>query len=97
VVTGAAATPVPLNATVLAVLEPLLVIDTLAAAVPAAVGLNVTLIEQVPLTAILEPHVFVELKDAAFVPVNVTVLTVSAAVPVLVTVILCAALDVFTV
>ena len=62
--------------------------------VPAAVGLNVTLIEQVALTASDAGQVFVSAKSPAFAPPRVIELMVSASLPVFLTVKLCAALTV---
>jgi low affinity Fe/Cu permease len=68
--------------------EALSVIVTLAERLPAAVGLNVTLMVQVPPAATLEVvQVFVWAKSGPLVPVMATVLTVSAALPLFVTVI----------
>jgi len=64
----------------------------LAELAPVAGGVNEALIEQVPLTAILEPHVLVDPNALAFVPVTVTELIVSADVPEFVIVIVCARL-----
>ena len=56
---GAGAAPVPESATVCGLLLALSVIDTEAVRVPAAVGLNVTLIEQLADAATLALQVFV--------------------------------------
>jgi hypothetical protein len=64
----------------------------LAARLPAAVGVNVTPIVQLPLTATELPQVLVSAKSLALEPVKATPLTVRAALPVLLSVTLCAAL-----
>ena len=62
--------------------------------VPAAVGLNVTLIEQVPLTASDAGQVFVSAKSPAFAPPTAMELMVNASLPVFLTVTFCAPLAV---
>jgi hypothetical protein len=64
--------------------------------VPAAVGANITLIEQLAPAATLLPHVFVWEKSPGFVAVKPTLSMYSAAFPVLVRVTFCAALVVPT-
>src|SRR5579863_4918975 len=60
---------------------------TAAVRAPVAVGLNVTLIEQVPLFAATElPQVFVCAKSPLFAPVTAMLVIPSAALPVLVSV-----------
>ncbi len=63
-----AACPVPLKPTVCGEPVALSVIVIDAVRAPVAVGLNVTLIEQVPLTASDAPQLFVSAKSPAFVP-----------------------------
>jgi len=74
----------------------LLTILIVANALPVLVGVNHTLIVHVAFTAILEPHVLVEPKVPALIPVTVTVLIVKGAVPEFVTVIICTELFVFS-
>jgi hypothetical protein len=78
--------PVPVKATLRGVPGALSVIVTAAVRTPAAVGVNVTAMAQDALTARLEPQVVVRAKSALLVPVIVLEVSVSAAVPVLVTV-----------
>lgn len=87
----------PVRAAVWGVPPPLSAIDTDAVRVPVAVGLNVTLIMQVPLGAI-EVQLLVSLKSVAFVPAMLTfeTTTVPAALT-LVRVIVCGVLLVPTV
>lgn len=59
---------------------------------PAAVGVNVTLIEQLAAAATLDPQVFVCAKSPEFVPVRVVFVMLRVAVPLLVRVTLCAEL-----
>jgi hypothetical protein len=68
---------------------------TLAVRAPVAVGLNVTLMAQFAFAASvagLTGHVFVCVKSLAFVPVTLTLVIVSGALPLLVKVTACAAL-----
>lgn len=62
------------------------------ARLPAAVGLKVKLIVQLPPTATAAEQALVAAKSPALAPETATALTVSAAVPVLVTVTVCAGL-----
>jgi hypothetical protein len=83
--------PVPLRLTLLGEPVALCAIAKLPLRAPVAPGLNVTLTVQVAFAA-TELQLFVCVKSAAFVPPTVTPLTVSAAVPELVTVTIIAAL-----
>jgi hypothetical protein len=67
------------------------VIVTDAARLPAAVGVNVTLIVQLAPPATLAPHVFVCEKSPAFVPV-IAMLVIDSGPPVLLNVTTCGAL-----
>jgi hypothetical protein len=67
-------------------------IETLAVRLLLVVGVNVTLMVHLAPAATLVPQVLVWLKLPLFVPVIVTLVTLSAAVPVLVKVTACAAL-----
>ena len=64
--------------------------------VPDADGVNVTLMLQLPPAATLEPQLLVSAKSEALLPVSVTLVRVSVAEPVLVSVTVWAALAVFT-
>jgi len=79
--TGAGATPVPLKPAVCGLPVALSVIDTEAVRVPAAVGLNVTLMEHLAPAATEEPQVFVSAKSPLLVPVIAMALTVKVALP----------------
>jgi hypothetical protein len=83
--------PVPLRLTLLGEPVALCAIAKLPLRAPVAPGLNVTLTVQLAFAA-TELQLFVCTKSAAFVPPTVTPLTVSAAVPELVTVTIIAAL-----
>jgi hypothetical protein len=75
-------------------------IVTAAVRAPVAVGLKVTLIEQLALSATVagdNGHVVVCEKSPALVPVSVMLEIVNAPGPLLVSVVLCAALVVFVV
>jgi hypothetical protein len=63
---------VPVSATVCGLPPPSSLIDTEAVLVPAAVGVNVTLMVQVPAAATLAPQVFVCAKSPASTPVMLT-------------------------
>jgi hypothetical protein len=92
-VTIPAAVPVPLTVTICGLLTALSVIVTVPLKVPATVGLNVTLIVHVPAGAIgFAVQVFVSANGA----LTTTLGTVRFPLPVFVTVIVCAALVVFT-
>jgi hypothetical protein len=80
------AVPVPLKATVCGLPLALSAMETEAVRVPAAVGLNVTLIVQLALAAIPVPHVLVWLKSTGSVPEKLILEMVSVAVPLLVNV-----------
>ena len=92
-----AAAPVPVSETVCGLPVALSLIETFAVRVPAAVGVNVTLMVQLALAFTLLPQVLVAAKSPLFVPVIVILVRESAAEPLLVSVTLCAALVVFTV
>jgi hypothetical protein len=83
--------PIPVSATACGLPEALSVIVTLAARLPVAVGLKVTLIEQFAPAVTLAPQVFVAEKSPLFVPVMAMV-SVNVAFPVFVNVTFCAAL-----
>lgn len=68
----------------------------LAVRVPAAVGVKVTLIVQLPEAATVAPQVVVRAKSPALVPLTATPLMLRVALPVLVSVTVCAALVVLT-
>jgi hypothetical protein len=88
------AVPVPLKLTVCGLWGAMSVKISKALRLPAAVGVNVTLTVQVPLGINVAPVQVSALlaKSLAFVPPIVTVKMVRLAVPVLVTLTLCAAL-----
>jgi hypothetical protein len=91
--------PVPVSVIVCGLPVRLSAMLTAAVRVPAAVGLNVTLIEQFALAASvagLSGQVLVSAKSGLFVPLTVIAVMVNAAVPLLVNVTLCAALVVPT-
>lgn len=77
-------TPVPLKETVCGLPAALSAIKTEAEWAPAVDGANVTRMVHNAPAVTDEPHVFVWLKSPAFAPVIVTLLTLSAAPPVLV-------------
>jgi len=89
---GRAATPVPLRAMVCG--EPVTLSPTVieAESEPAVVGLNVTAIVQVALTARLLVQVVVSVKLPEFVPVTLMEVRLRLALPVFFTVTVCAAL-----
>jgi hypothetical protein len=89
--------PVPVSETVWGLPVALSVIETLAVRVPAAVGVNVTLMLHVALAFTLLPQVLVWAKSPLLVPVMAMLVSERAAEPLLVKVTLCAALVVFTV
>src|SRR5260221_6023947 len=84
--------PVPVKATVCGLPPALSVTETAPVREPAAVGVKVTEIVQVPAAATEAPQVFVWLKS----PLAAIVVIVRAADPVLVSVTTCAALAVFS-
>jgi len=91
--------PVPESATVGAVPCALVLTVTVAVRVPRAVGVNVTPTVQVaPAASVLVPlgQLLARAKSPAAVPLNVILLKLSAAVPLLLTVMICAALVVPT-
>jgi hypothetical protein len=88
---GGVATPVPVSETVCGLPVASSVIVTAATRLPAAVGLNVTLIVQLAPPATLAPHVFVSEKSPAFVPV-IAMLVIDNGPPLLLSVTVCAAL-----
>jgi len=96
-IAGPPVTPVPASGTVVGLPAALLGMLTFADFDPAPCGVNFTLIAQVPLgaTAVVQVLPVIE-NDGRFAPVSVGVPTVSAAVPVLFTVIACTTLDVLT-
>jgi hypothetical protein len=99
VTAGAATTPVPLRGALCGLSLALSLRLILALRAPLADGVKVTLIAQVALAAsVLGPmgQVFVWVKSAAFVPARPILVIVSSAVPLFVTVTVCAALVVFT-
>lgn len=79
----AGAVPVPVKEAVCGLPVALSVTTTDAVRAPAAVGLNVTLIEQFPPVATLAPHVFVCEKSPLLVPVIAMLVRVKVADPVL--------------
>ena len=78
--------PVPVSAAVWGLLGALSVTVSVADLAPEAVGLNVTLIAQLAPAATLLPQVFVCEKSAPLAPVNVMLVIVNVAVPLLVSV-----------
>jgi len=84
--------PVPDRGTVCGLPDASSETDTEALRVPAAVGANVTLMAQLPPAATLLPQVLVWAKSPGLVPPMVILLMLSAAVPELLTLMLCAAL-----
>ena len=91
-------TPTPVPASVKEWGDPaaLSAIVTEAARLPATVGVKVTEMLQLPPAATVAPHVFVCPKSPLLAPVTAMLVMVSAAVPGLLRVTLCAALDVPT-
>jgi hypothetical protein len=89
--------PVPVRPTACGLPVALSAILIEAVRVPAAVGLNVTLIVQFAVAASDAGQVLVWAKSPALVPVTLTLVIVNAALPLLVSVMLCAALVVPTV
>src|SRR5579863_8949111 len=90
--------PVPLSVIVCGLPVSLSVMVTAAARAPVAVGVNVTLMVQFPLFAATElPQLFVCAKSPLFAPVTPMLMIFSAALPVLVSVTVWAALVVFNV
>jgi hypothetical protein len=75
--------PVPVRVTVWGLPLALSVIVTEAVRFPLAVGVNVTLIVQLPAAATELPQVFVSAKSPAFVPVIAMLVMLKAALPVL--------------
>src|SRR6267378_3719502 len=84
--------PLFLSVTVCGLPAALSVMVTDATRLPAAVGLNVTLIVQLAPPATLAPHVFVCEKSPAFVPA-IAMLVIDNGPPVLLSVIPCATLE----
>jgi len=93
VTTGAGATPVPVSETVCG--EPVTLSPTVIVAdrEPATAGVNVTAMVHVPLIATLPEQAVVSVKSPELVPVTLTEVMVRTAVPVFLTVTVCAALD----
>jgi hypothetical protein len=83
--------PPPVSATVCGEPAALSAMLTAAASAPEAAGVKVTVMTQVPATATLLPQVLVCEKELAFVPVMLTPVKESAALPLLVSVIFCVA------
>jgi hypothetical protein len=81
---GAGAAPVPVKAAVCGLPAALSVIDTEAVRVPAAVGLNVTLMEHLAPAVTEAPQVFVSAKSPLLVPVIAMALMVKVVLPELV-------------
>jgi len=92
VITGAPPVTVPVRLTLWGLPLALSVRVTAALRVPLAVGVKVTLIVQLPPTATLAPQLLLCPKSPAFVPVSIRLLTTNAALPVLLTVMVCAPL-----
>jgi len=92
-----AAAPVPVSGTSCGLPAALSVMRMFALRAPVAVGVNVTLIAQFALVASEAGQAFACAKSPAFVPLTVMPEIVSAALPVLVSVIVCAALVVLSV
>ena len=91
--------PVPVRLTVCWLPATLLLLSVMfkeAVRLPAAVGVNVTLIVQLPLAASELPHVVVSAKSPGLAPVNAMLLMVKVAFPVLFSVTVWAALVVPT-
>ena len=94
------AVPVPLTPTDCGLPTPVSVMEMAAERDPAAVGLKVTLIWQVPFAAmvlVLNGQLLVAVKSAGLAPVTVMLAMVAVPGPLLVRVVLCAELVVFTV
>jgi hypothetical protein len=91
-IAGAATTPVPVSATVCGEPVALSATEIVADRAPAANASKVTLMVQVALIAMLPVHVVVSVKSPELVPVMLTEVIVSAAVPVFFTVTTCAVL-----
>ena len=89
---AAAAVPVPVRFTVCGLPAALSEILTVAVRAPAAVGVNVTLIVQLPLTATELPQVFVSAKSVVLVPAMLMLVMLKLTLPVLLRVTLCAEL-----
>jgi hypothetical protein len=87
-----AAVPVPVRLTVCGLPAALSEMLTDAVRVPAAVGVNVTLIVQLPPAATELPQVFVSAKSAVLVPVMLMLVMLKLVLPVLLRVTLCARL-----
>ncbi|HMC60700.1 MAG TPA: hypothetical protein VKJ01_16035 [Candidatus Solibacter sp.] len=81
-----AAVPVPVSEAVCGLPAALSATETLAARVPEAVGVNVTLMLQLAAAASEAPQVFICVKSPGLVPLIVMLVMVSAAVPVLLSV-----------
>jgi hypothetical protein len=88
-----AATAVPDSAMVCLPPVALSITVSVAVSVPAETGLNVTDIVQLAAAASVRPQVVVFVKEVAFVPEKAMLLMVIAALPVFVSVAVCAALD----
>ena len=91
-IAGAALMPVPVSGTEVGLVAALLTMLMLADFAPAERGVNVAKIVQVPLAATGDPQVLLVENDGTLAPASVTLLMLSAAVPVLVTVMCCAML-----
>jgi len=96
VAAGAPPTAVPVRLTDCGELPALSVMVMNAARVPFVVGLNVTLMVQPAPTAMVAPQLLVCEKSPPFAPVTAMLVLVSEAFPLLVSVTVCAALDVPT-
>jgi len=83
--------PVPVSETACGLPVASSVMVTLAARFPVAVGLNVTLMEQLALAATLAPHVLVSAKSPLLAPLMAMLVIVRAAFPLFVRVTFCAA------
>jgi len=92
----AAAAPVPVRLTICGLPAALSEILTAAVRVPAAVGVNVTLIVQLLFAATELPQVFVSAKSPVLTPVMLILVMLILALPVLLRVALCAGLVVPT-
>jgi hypothetical protein len=87
-----AVVPVPVRLTVWGLLATLSVRVTVAVRAPLAAGVKVTLIVQLVPAATELPHVLVSAKSLALAPVTARLVTLKAALPVLLKVTVCAAL-----
>ena len=87
--------PVPLREMVCGLAPPVSEIDTIALRLPVAVGLNLTVIVQLPPAGTLDPQVFDWVKSLGFVPFS-AIPILNADVPTLVRVTVCAELIVPT-